>query len=77
MLEYTSLPEEPPSKQSADLKLQKNGSWPAKGEIEFKNVFCKYEGTNKYALNGINLKIAAGEKIGVVGRTGAGKSTLI
>ena len=49
-----------------------------KGEIEFKNVSFKYfENNSEYVLKDINLKIAGGETIGVIGSTGSGKTTLV
>ncbi|KAJ2849929.1 ATP-binding cassette glutathione S-conjugate transporter ycf1 [Coemansia brasiliensis] len=51
-------------------------NWPSSGEIVFKDFKLKYREDLEPALNGINLKVRPGEKIGIVGRTGAGKSTL-
>jgi len=51
-------------------------TWPAKGEIEFKDVYLRYRPNTDLALKGLNFKIKQGVKVGVVGRTGAGKSTL-
>jgi len=51
--------------------------WPQKSDIIFRNVHMRYRPTLPLVLNGINLSIEGGEKIGIVGRTGAGKSTLI
>jgi len=51
-------------------------SWPNHGEIEVKNYFTKYRPTLPYVLKDISFKIHPSEKIGVVGRTGSGKSTL-
>jgi ABC-type multidrug transport system fused ATPase/permease subunit len=48
----------------------------ARGEIEFKDVWFAYDEEN-WVLRGLNLKISEGESLGVVGSTGAGKSTLI
>ena len=46
-------------------------------DIEFKNVSFKYPGTNKYALEDVNIKIKNGEHLAVVGRNGSGKTTFI
>ena len=46
------------------------------GEVVFDNVSFNYNG-ERQVLDGLNLKVKAGEKIGLVGRSGAGKSTLI
>ncbi|KAJ6475599.1 ABC protein [Mycena sanguinolenta] len=62
---YESTPE---NKPAAD--------WPAHGAIEFKGVTMAYRPGLPNVLHGISLQIKAGEKIGVVGRTGAGKSSL-
>ncbi|MFT6333003.1 MAG: ATP-binding cassette subfamily B protein [Lentimonas sp.] len=48
-----------------------------RGEIEFQNTSFSYEEGGNKILDGFNLKIKAGEKIGLVGHSGAGKSTLI
>ncbi|KAJ2812412.1 Transporter of the ATP-binding cassette (ABC) [Coemansia furcata] len=50
--------------------------WPHSGNVEFKNLSVKYGADQDYALKSLNVSIRSGEKIGVVGRTGAGKSTL-
>ena len=46
------------------------------GSIEFRNVWFAYE-SNRPVLSSINLVIAPGEKVAIVGATGAGKSTLV
>lgn len=50
---------------------------PLKGEIIYNNLFFKYPNTEKDVLKDINFKIKAGESIGVIGRTGSGKTTLV
>ena len=45
--------------------------------IAFKDIFFKYEKSNKNVLNNINLKIYKKEFLGVIGKTGSGKSTFI
>lgn len=48
-----------------------------KGNIKFDGVSFCYDGAAEYALKDISLEIAPGEKIAVIGGTGAGKSTLV
>ena len=50
--------------------------WPTEGAIEFKEVELRYRPTTELVLKGLTLNIEPGFKIGVVGRTGAGKSTI-
>lgn len=47
-----------------------------RGEIEFDDVWFSYEG-DEWTLKNINFKIEPGEKVGIVGYTGSGKTTLI
>ncbi|XP_014255576.1 multidrug resistance-associated protein 7 [Cimex lectularius] len=51
--------------------------WPTQGVISFHNVFYRYSESLPYSLNEVTFVTRPGEKIGVVGRTGAGKSSLI
>ena len=52
-------------------------SWPANGAIEFKHVSMKYRDDLPIALNDVSFQIKGGERIGICGRTGAGKSTIL
>ncbi|CAI4494822.1 AIC_G0022590.mRNA.1.CDS.1 [Saccharomyces cerevisiae] len=52
-------------------------SWPSMGEIIFENVDFAYRPGLPIVLNNLNLNIKSGEKIGICGRTGAGKSTIM
>lgn len=54
-----------------------NPTWPSKGEIQFNDVYMKYREGTEHILKGISFTIKPGEKIGCVGRTGAGKSSII
>lgn len=47
-----------------------------RGEVEFKNVWFAYEGEN-WVIKDLSFKIAPGERVAIVGHTGAGKSTII
>ncbi|KAM0788854.1 hypothetical protein ACM66B_002939 [Microbotryomycetes sp. NB124-2] len=51
--------------------------WPSQGAIEFNKVVMRYRPELPPVLKGLSLSISAGEKIGVVGRTGAGKSSIM
>lgn len=55
-----------------DIELQP----PFKG-LQFDNVYFKYSSNNEWALQEINLNVRPGEKIAIVGPSGAGKTTLI
>ncbi|XP_051141959.1 ABC transporter C family member 4-like [Andrographis paniculata] len=52
-------------------------NWPSQGNVELNNLQVRYRPDTPLVLKGITLNITGGEKIGVVGRTGGGKSTLI
>lgn len=47
------------------------------GDIEFHNVSYFYQGSKYPSLDNVNFKIKAGEKVGIIGQTGAGKSTIL
>ena len=51
--------------------------WPQRGSIEYKNVFMRYRPDLPRVLHGLSFHIPAGAKVGVVGRTGSGKSSLM
>jgi ATP-binding cassette subfamily C protein LapB len=47
-----------------------------RGEIEFRNVSFKYPGREDIALDNVSFKMNAGEKLGIIGRVGSGKTTI-
>ncbi|KAL1005984.1 hypothetical protein UPYG_G00066440 [Umbra pygmaea] len=70
--EYSnSLPTEP--QQDFPQVLD---SWPEQGWVEFRGAVLSYREGLPNALDGVSLVVRPGEKVGVVGRTGSGKSTL-
>ncbi|OQV17378.1 Canalicular multispecific organic anion transporter 2 [Hypsibius exemplaris] len=51
-------------------------NWPGEGKIEFQGYKTRYRPELDLVLKGVDAQVSAGEKIGIVGRTGAGKSSL-
>ena len=72
-VEFTQCPSEAPLKKINDDSL---GNWPQKGKIEFVNFSVKYRPDTEIVLKNINFVIQGNEKVGIVGRTGSGKSTI-
>ncbi|MCJ1480372.1 hypothetical protein MMC06_000527 [Schaereria dolodes] len=53
-----------------------SGDWPSRGEIQFIDYTTRYRSDLEPVLKGLAFKIMPSEKVGIVGRTGAGKSSL-
>ena len=76
---YTKLPSE--NYEDDKLLTKKiysltDKSWPNEGKVNYENYSMKYRPNCDLALNNINIEINPKEKIGIVGRTGSGKSSL-
>ena len=71
-LTYTNLISEKPQHLENDNKI----NWPTKGEIEFINYSTRYRPDTKIVLKNLSFKIESNKRIGIVGRTGSGKSTI-
>ncbi|XP_058646611.1 ATP-binding cassette sub-family C member 10 isoform X2 [Onychostoma macrolepis] len=67
----TNIPQEP---QEASTEVQE--SWPEKGRVEFVGAVLSYRPGLPNALDGVSLEVLPGERVGIVGRTGSGKSSL-
>jgi len=79
--EYCQIDEEAPAEiPKVDNKLRilsENGKWPTSGAVSFRDVYMKYPNTENWVLNGLTFTANAGMKVGIIGRTGAGKSSII
>ncbi|XP_038107556.1 multidrug resistance-associated protein 1-like [Culex quinquefasciatus] len=69
--EYTVLPREAEWQVGTVDK-----AWPIDGNVDFNNYKIRYREGLDLVIRGISLSVKGGEKIGIVGRTGAGKSSL-
>ncbi|XP_070656002.1 ATP-binding cassette sub-family C member 4-like [Bos indicus] len=72
-IEYTDLEKEAPW----ELEYRPPPSWPHEGEINFQNMNFRYSLDGPLVLKNLGMSIDPREKRGIVGRTGAGKSSLI
>ncbi|KAK2371660.1 multidrug resistance-associated protein [Trifolium repens] len=71
-LQYMDIPQE---EQAGCLNL--NPDWPNQGVIEFQQVTLKYMPSLPAALCNLSFKIEGGTQVGIIGRTGAGKSSVL
>uniref|UniRef100_A0A453AEK8 ABC transporter domain-containing protein n=1 Tax=Aegilops tauschii subsp. strangulata TaxID=200361 RepID=A0A453AEK8_AEGTS len=72
--QYSALPSEAAWAVSDCLP---SANWLQRGDIDIKDLEVRYRPNTPLILKGITMSIRSGEKIGVVGRTGSGKSTLV
>lgn len=73
---YSKLPtEEKDIMYSQSINIPEQ--WPEKGGIYFQNVTMKYDSNNDPVLKNVTFTIKPAEKVGICGRTGSGKSSLI
>ncbi|GMT04851.1 hypothetical protein PENTCL1PPCAC_27025, partial [Pristionchus entomophagus] len=88
IVNYAALPPEETKKGVKEEKRRmsemnensdgNNHHWPSTGHLQMRDVWMKYgEDSTDFVLKGVTLDIQPGEKIGIVGRTGAGKSSLL
>ncbi|KAJ7591654.1 multidrug resistance-associated ABC transporter [Mycena floridula] len=73
VLVYSELP----SEAAQTTKNDPPPSWPTQGQITFEDVEMAYREGLPLVLKGVSFSIKPGEKVGIVGRTGAGKSSLL
>ncbi|KAK8067194.1 ATP-binding cassette transporter protein [Apiospora hydei] len=63
--------------EAPEHTVEVRSSWPEKGEIVFDNVEMRYRADLPLVLKGMNMHVMGGERVGIVGRTGAGKSSIM
>jgi len=71
--EYSEVESEAPL-EIKDAQLKDN--WPSRGQVEFNDYCTRYRKGLDLVVKNVKVVIKAGEKVGIVGRTGAGKSSL-
>ncbi|CDW74186.1 multidrug resistance-associated protein 4 [Stylonychia lemnae] len=74
MLQLTEIKQEDALVLPSDKNL---GQWPSQGQIKYNSVTMKYREELEPAVNEVSFEIEPGMKVGVVGRTGAGKSSIL
>ncbi len=79
---FHGQPASPPADASGhkpDQALQSvaTDAWPSAGHIRFANLWMRYRPDLPWVLRGVNANLPAGSRVGVIGRTGAGKSSLV
>uniref|UniRef100_J3MBW1 MRP-like ABC transporter n=2 Tax=Oryza brachyantha TaxID=4533 RepID=J3MBW1_ORYBR len=72
VVEYVGIPQE-----ELHGSESPHNSWPTEGKIEFKHVTLRYKEDLPPALNDVSFVISSGMQVGIIGRTGAGKSSIL
>ncbi|XP_023751707.1 ABC transporter C family member 8 isoform X1 [Lactuca sativa] len=72
--QFMNIPSEPPAVVEDN---RPPSSWPSKGRIEFQDLKLRYRPNAPLVLKGISCTFEEGKRVGIVGRTGSGKTTLI
>lgn len=71
---FRDLPSEAPLSNDSDDKIT---DWPSSGAIDVQSLSVRYREGLPQSLRGLTFQIEGGSRVGVVGRTGGGKSTLV
>uniref|UniRef100_I1Q038 ABC transporter C family member 13 n=3 Tax=Oryza TaxID=4527 RepID=I1Q038_ORYGL len=73
VVEYVGIPQE----ELHGSESPHSGCWPTEGNIEFEHVTLRYKEDLPPALNDVSFFISSGMQVGIIGRTGAGKSSIL
>ncbi|KAL1693264.1 P-loop containing nucleoside triphosphate hydrolase protein, partial [Schizophyllum commune] len=60
-----------------DAKVDPGPSWPSAGQIEYRGVSLRYAEDSPYVLDDLTFTVRSGQKLGICGRTGSGKSSTV
>uniref|UniRef100_K3X2G5 Uncharacterized protein n=1 Tax=Globisporangium ultimum (strain ATCC 200006 / CBS 805.95 / DAOM BR144) TaxID=431595 RepID=K3X2G5_GLOUD len=74
LLHFRNIPVEDDGANATPINSE---LWPSQGAIKFDQLCLKYRPELPLVLRGVNMDIQGGEKVGICGRTGAGKSSLM
>jgi ATP-binding cassette, subfamily C (CFTR/MRP), member 4 len=75
ILEFCRLEGEAPLSRDTDKLLDE--SWPGSGDIDVRSLSVRYRPGLPLAIDGVTFRLESGSRVGIVGRTGSGKSTLV
>ena len=73
---YTELGQEDDLEKTEDKNLERR-MWPFSGDIEFEDATMRYRRELEPSLKNLSFKTKAGMIVGIVGRTGSGKSSIL
>ncbi|KAJ7110721.1 P-loop containing nucleoside triphosphate hydrolase protein [Mycena crocata] len=71
--EFAKLPEE----EKTEVSINDHSAWPASGNLAFADFSMKYRDDLPFALKNLSFDLQGGQKIGICGRTGSGKSSTV
>ena len=72
---YSEVPVEAPYGDGDGKVVEATAGWPREGAVSFRGVCARYRPGLDLVLNEVSFEVAGGQKVGVCGRTGSGKSS--